>query len=195
MSAAESLNEYLREVWAEGPDNQDDEHPYRIGDKGHELAEADWAMRKAAYYTDKLHKAQRAAADQKQLIDFWLAEETRRLQPQIEFFTNLLVAWHQEVLEQAFEEAGGDWSKVRGKTRRLPSGNVSARLSPMTVEVDDDVFLPAAPDELVRVKREPDKVAIREHVKATGEIPPGVTVREGDVKFAVTFGSDAREGK
>lgn len=189
MSAAEHLDEYLRETWAEGADA---ESPYAIGDKGHELQEAEWACRKLAKLTGDRDAILRAGHAQIESVKAWMAGETTRLARDIDYFTNLLIAWHQERLSEAYEEAGGDWSKVRGKTRRLPSGVVSARQSPPSVDVDDEVFLPAAPGELVRVKREPDKTAILAHVKTTGEVPAGVTFREGDVTFKVTVGSEAK---
>jgi len=37
----------------------------------------------------------------------------------------------------------------------------------------------ALPDEFVRVKREPDKIALNRHFKETGELPAGCRLVEG----------------
>jgi hypothetical protein len=42
-----------------------------------------------------------------------------------------------------------------------------------------------APEELVRVKYEPDQTAIKEHIKTTGEIPAGVEIQKGERKYSV----------
>lgn len=191
MSAAERLDEYLRD----SPELPTEEH-YKIGDHGHALNEAEWAARKLAHVVGQRDDIARVGHAEIERIKAWMAGETTRLARDIAYFEGLLIEWHQRTLAEAFEEAGGDWSKVKGKTRRLPSGVVAARMTPERVEVDDDVFVPWAkcegPDGLLRVKYEPEKTAIKEHVKETGEVIPGVTIVPGDVTFTVKVGTDAK---
>lgn len=78
---------------------------------------------------------------------------------------------------------------VRGKTIHLPTGQLAFRRVPGGPRVVDDaaalewarVALPAA----VRVVESVDKAAIKAHIAATGELPPGVEVKPDDESFSV----------
>jgi len=53
---------------------------------------------------------------------------------------------------------------------------ISVTTRPPTIDVEDMLALP---DEFVRVKREPDKIALNRHFKETGELPAGCRLVEG----------------
>lgn len=154
-----------------------------------DLATADWAVRKIA-------RARRRFADAKLLADAqlertreWIAAEQHRLDTDTAYLTGLLEAFHRRTLDE----------DPKAKTIRLPSGTLVARKQPDVVDVTDvDAFVAWASDghnDLLRTKVEPDKTAIKNtlgaaetglvHVPDTGELVPGLTWRDGDVKFSV----------
>lgn len=176
----------------------EDRESYRIGDKGNELAEAEWGLKKLAHYRKLQNDVRRAALAETERIKAWAAGEVQRYENDAQYFETLLVSWHQTRMATAFDEAGGDWAKVKGKSARLPSGQVRARQLPDRVEIaDEDVFIRWANgsehDEMVQVTETPVKRTILASVKETGEVPPGVTFITGDVSFTVVLGSDAEK--
>jgi hypothetical protein len=61
---------------------------------------------------------------------------------------------------------------------RIKAGTFSVTLSagPERIEIDNESLVP---EEFVRVKREPSKVALLAHYKETGEVPAGVSITRG----------------
>lgn len=92
----------------------------------------------------------------------------------------------QSAYEPSCREITRRMLKRDKKSVSTPWGTAGFRAVPPAVEiVDPGVFLMDAPEELVRVKREPNKVAVNERFKATGEIPPGCEVRPAGETFYV----------
>ncbi len=70
----------------------------------------------------------------------------------------------------------------------LPHGTLSQRKQPERVVIEDETtFLETAPAELIKTMAAPDKTAIKEHIKTTGEIPTGVDLVRNDPKFTITL--------
>ena len=106
----------------------------------------------------------------------------RQHQDRISYYDGLLADYHRRRLAETGE-----------KTLRLPYGiALTARRTPDRVEVDEGA-LASLPDEYVRVRREPDRRALMDHVRQTGEIPPGVTLIPGEVRFTVSDTDEKEE--
>mgnify|MGYP003947905791 CR=1 FL=1 len=73
------------------------------------------------------------------------------------------------------------------KTLSLPNGNIGFRKQPDIVEItDEELFLTTAASELLRhvpEKFEADLKSIKEYIKTTSEIPPGIELKSKDPKF------------
>jgi hypothetical protein len=80
------------------------------------------------------------------------------------------------------------------KTLAMVNGTVRVVSGRDRIEVRDlEAFLAAAPDHCVRTVREPDKPALKRHLRATGELLPGTDLVRGEDSVTCTF-DDRREG-
>lgn len=111
----------------------------------------------------------RIAQAQIDKVTFWRDQENAKLQRRL--------GW----LVMALENYARNEDR---KTVRLPNGTLKLRAAQPTLEVDEEAFFAAhPPEELVRIipeQRKPDKKAIRELVKSTGEVPEGCEWTEPD---------------
>lgn len=164
MSAQEAYEDLERHLIGDEADL-----PEHLGD----LADVDRTIRAIAWRRRKLAQAQQVADAVIERTREHLDAERKRFDTS--FLEDRLRGYHEARLAD----------DPRAKSLSFPAGTLKARTTPGRVEVDAAVFLAAAPDELVRVKREPDKTAIAAHVKATGEVLPGVEMVPGDVRFTV----------
>lgn len=91
------------------------------------------------------------------------------------------MAWLAEQLSLFLKRTGATKAS-------FPDGNLSYRKQPEAVEIEDEEAFCAANrgTPLVRVKLEPDRVAIKDWIKETGELPEGVRLVRADDKFTVT---------
>jgi phage host-nuclease inhibitor protein Gam len=128
----------------------------------------------------KLAQARRQIIDNEDLyaaevnrLNAWLEDTNKGHERDVEYFSGLLRAWHEEQLE----------ADPKRKTIKLPAGDLKARQNPPSINIDDpETFNKWALQEYpswVRVKYEPEKSAIKKAggiVPTTGEIAPGVSV-------------------
>lgn len=114
----------------------------------------------------------------------WAAREVRRAQAEEKFF---LYRYGHQLEEWTRRQLAAE--NGRRKSIRLPAGAVGFRTEPPRLAVRDE-------DELLRWCRDhlPAAVAtaqhvlrsvVREHVAATGELPPGAEPAEGGEKFFI----------
>lgn len=87
---------------------------------------ADWAMRRLRDRQVRLREAEDFAREEIGKIRQWLDGERQRKGRDIEFFDGLLREYHERAILAALASVGGDWSRVKDKTLRLPSGEVAA---------------------------------------------------------------------
>ncbi len=115
---------------------------------------------------------ERHAAELHARIDAWLARRTSGLERREALHSAGLAAYLISTGRSSVDLVNGRLKVVRGRER---------------VEVvDTDRFLAAAPEALVRIRREPDKGAILQHYRQTGEIVDGTDVVRGDDRVSVT---------
>jgi hypothetical protein len=169
------------------------------------LEKANWAISKIAKRRAELAEQIAFANAERERLDHWVAEMERVCKQRTEFLEGELRRYHEDRLaDEGIDLADIDedaWRKAKGKTLKLPAGELRARRSPARVEVDDETFVPWAEHnatDLIRSNPVPCKPAIKQVAKptedghavdaATGEILPGVTWVEGDIRFSVEPG-------
>lgn len=179
MSTAERLDDFLDEAAQLEPG---------AGVWGvHDAGQADWALRKLAKVRIELEQVQTLAAERRLAITAWEESEVERLRPQEDNWSSLLAIYHRKRL--------ADDAEV--KTIRFPSGQLTARKQPDTVEIEDEATVLSWLKEhspfyvKTTVKESIDKAAIKQAVLKDGEVVPGAFVKPGDTKFtAATYVED-----
>lgn len=141
---------------------------------------ADWALRKLAVIEKRMKDADALADQEIQRVTEWLKAEQDRYENDRAWFVEQLEAYHRSVLAE----------DARRKTINLPAGALVSRKAPDGIEIEDDEALLAwaldsKRDDLVRVKREIAKSAVKHAVLKDGEVLPHVTRVEGAVSFNV----------
>jgi len=105
-------------------------------------------------------------------IEAWQERKTYQHQSQIDFLSRQMESYLRQ---------------KQVKSLPMPSGTIGLRKQPPKIEIiDEDKFYEFADASLLRRVPEsfaPDLKAIKERVKATGDIPKGVDVIEQDSKF------------
>jgi len=109
----------------------------------------------------------RAAADERQRIDAWEAMHGRQEEQALVYLEHMLRLYLVHTGRRKVD---------------LPSGSISWRKARERVEIADlEAFVAEHQDtELVRVKMEPDKRAVMDQVKRTGEIPLYAKIVRGE---------------
>lgn len=169
-------------------DSWDDLDQHMIGDDLPEVIEdhatAERMVRSVARRRRELARSEALAEAQIERVREWLDAERHRLAT--DYFERCLTTYHASLLAQ----------DDRLKTISLPSGRLKARQGQPAWDVDPDHFVAwaigAIPD-LVRVKYEPDKAAMKKllsvegphAVSAAGEVVPGVTIAPAEVSYRV----------
>lgn len=124
----------------------------------------------------KTAEISRIAQGQREAVAQWEEDEKAKLQRQIN--------WLSQGLEGYIRAAGE-------KTISLPNGKLKVRAQAAQLDVDEEIFFSAFGKDspfvsVIPAKLRPDKKALREHIKGTGEIPTGVTWEPRDSKFSYT---------
>ena len=182
--AARDLEDHLIET-SEPDARPSSEGDFRITDE----SGATWALRKITQKQRLIAEHVALAEKERARIDRWLGEVNGPLESDADYLEALLVEYHAGVL-------AGDGAR---RTIKLPTGTLKARKAPDKVEVNTDAFLPWAKrehPELVRVKEEPDKPALKKLLvpdapdgkpidSTTGELIPGVVIERGDIRYSI----------
>lgn len=140
--------------------------------------QAIWALRKIAQKKKEQKENQEAARIETSRIMDWLTGENDNLDKECSFFEFLL--------REYFNTLRQDDPKL--KTLKLPHGSLKMRAQQPEFAYDDDLLLPWAKDNLpeaVVVKESTSKTMIKDYLKETGEVIPGVTVTPRPEKFSV----------
>jgi hypothetical protein len=138
---------------------------------------ANWLIRKVL---EARHYAEQVAS--------WAQRELRRAEREEQFllyrFGQQLEDWTRRQLA-----APEDMASRGRKSIHLPAGSVGFRREPAKLLIVDEraltewcrVHLPSA----TAVVQHVHKAAVKEHVAATGELPPGAELREGGERFFI----------
>lgn len=152
--------------------------------------EVAWCAMKAqqahAEYAEAAAAAERLIAQ----AQAWLADAQARRDERVAFFEGHAVAYLQR--QRAAEAEAGTQPDRLTKTLKLPGGaQVRARQGRDRFEVTDEATVMSwagdnAPD-VVTVTRRVNRNELARHVRATGEIPPGVEVLPGEVQLSLAL--------
>lgn len=157
---------------------------------------AEWALLKIRKERARIAEVSERAARQRDLLQAEIdrineAERRALAAPErsINFFESRLIEYLRTVQQD----------DPRKKSLKLLNGTLLSRRSPAHLEVDPEVFIPWAEAnraELLRVRKDPDKAAIKKLITTTGpddkpvdpetgEIIPGVAIEAGSVRYTV----------
>lgn len=166
-------------------DEEDDDQPLEVVGRVDSPEKADRYLYVIAELESEVRENNRIADQQIAKIQYWLDTENRKRETRI--------LWLAGALENFARQ-------VDKKTISLPNGWLKLRVQQPSLDVDEETFFASnPPEELVRIipeKKAPDKKAIREHIKSTGEIPEGCEWTEaGGPAFSweVAWGAERKE--
>ena len=137
-------------------------------------ADANRRLRALDHWLQELDEARQAYLTERRRIGAWLKIEENRIQKRID--------WCELTLRQFLESTGK-------KSLSLPYGKLQRRAGRVRIDVVlEDTFVDWAEKSgnksLLRTTVKPDKGAILEFVKNTGEEPPGVELNVGQESFS-----------
>lgn len=106
----------------------------------------------------------------------WKMRKVESLESRIEFLKDPLESYMRNI----YEKSGG-----KSKSISVPSGRIQLKMAPDKFEIKDEskVFEWAkffGPDKYIRIKEELNKKDIVAHIKATGEVPPGIEITKAE---------------
>ena len=142
------------------------------------LEKADWALRKIGGAQAEVDKIERYAMALKQRIDERVASILKPHLATIDAMTTFIRPW-----------ADVEIAKSNGKKSvKLISGTVGFRQAPASLVVNDEAAAIGwlqghGKDELVRVKYEVNKTAVKKLIESSGEVPDGCEMKQGEIRF------------
>lgn len=153
------------------------------------LDAANWAVKKIAVHAAKVAEAEAFVQRERDRLTVWLDGERTKALESTSFLAGLLRRYHEDRLAE----------DPKAKTIHLPAGDLTARKGPDRWDIDEPTFLTWAQDNLredvIRRRVEVDRQALKRApyrvtvsgtvVDPDGEVIPGVTVTEGEVRYSV----------
>ncbi len=149
---------------------------------------AEWALDKIARAEGRIQRFRDAVTAAKARLDQRLEEVTKADLNTVERLGAMVRPWAEVEIAKIGNR----------KSVKLLGGTVGFRQSPARLEVTDPnaaiAWLEANQPASVRVKKEVDKVNVKELVMAGGEVPPGCELVAGDVRFYIEAQRPELEG-
>ena len=149
---------------------------------------ANWALKKIRQMKNKVAEKEEFAQKEIDEIKKWLEEETSKLEDSIEYFESMLTEYAMKMKEEDEDL----------KTHKLPAGKLQFRKRRPKWNYDNEKLMKhleeSGRDELIRVKKSPDKRKLKKQVEVagnkvvdadTGEIIEGIEVQERGESFKV----------
>ncbi len=157
----------------------DDEEPVAAGFSIDTMDKADWALRKIGRAERNIAQMEHLASALKAKIDARLAEIRKPYDRTVAAMTELLRPW-----------ADREMAELGIRSVKLISGKLAFRQNPAHLEVADEdaaiAWLQANNhSNAVRIKASVEKNVVKEIIKTSGEIPAGMELVAGDVRFVV----------
>lgn len=156
-----------------------DDHVHDLGEDTppsiNMAADADRRLRSIRYWQGELDKVEALAEAEMQRVEAWLAKHEVRIRKRIH--------WNRDALQIYL------WGTDQ-KTIDLPSGKLKRRKGRERIDIVlEETFLQWAEhnkmEDMIRIKRSPDKKAVAAYVKESGEEPPGVELNVSEDTFSV----------
>jgi phage host-nuclease inhibitor protein Gam len=149
---------------------------------------ANWALRKIRSLKEKKQDNIALAEAEISKIDAWLESVNEKVDRDAEYFQNMLAAYAQKRRNE----------DSKFKSLKLPHGKIAFRKQQPKWEYDDSKLLESLKssglDDLIRIKEEPDKTAIKKRLVVSGEfaVNPdsgeligGITIQQREDDFKV----------
>jgi len=130
---------------------------------------ADVSCMKLIYLQDRMDEIEALYRQELDHLSRWKERRTAILQRQYDFYSKSLENW---------------LTITNQKTANLPHGTLQFRKQPIRVEIEDEKSIINA-GEFIRIKKSPDKIAIKKHYIRTGEIVDGCSIIEPEPKFSL----------
>lgn len=141
-------------------------------------SQAIWALRKMTKMERRRAEAKATALDEIDRISKWLTDIEEKTQGQLAYFEALLRDYF--IREQQADP--------KLKSIKLPHGTLKMRKQQPEYSFDDEQIIAWAKDNLpeaIQIKEALLKIPVKEYIKETGEVIPGVTVSIRPDKFSV----------
>ena len=140
--------------------------------------QAIWATRKIAQKVKEQRQNLEAAQAEIDRINNWMESENGKLDQEIQFFEALLESYFYRLREE----------DPKLKSLKLPHGTLKLRKQQPKFEYDEDKLLPWVKENLVSalvIKESVSKTTVKDYIKETGEVVPGVEVEVRPEKFSI----------
>jgi hypothetical protein len=179
----EIIDEMTGEIMDVAIDAAGGREKFRVTD----LETFDWAARKLDGLVRRQQQIRSAAVAEQLRIGLWATREVEKLDGGVAYFRGLLEAYHKELLAE----------DPKRKTVSTLYATSTARKKPDNIEYEDDAMLvwldQAHRDDLIRVKREPNRSEIKKAALA-GELPTDAPIQTvaGQTEISVRAASEAR---
>lgn len=156
--------------------------PSREGFAVTDVRTADWCLRKIAKIRGEKQAVKELADEQIERIQAWHHNEIEKLDKNESFFFSLLNEYHGRLIAE----------DPKKKTINLPNGKLQFRAQQDELTYHPEKLLNQLKlmerKDLIRIKEEIDKMALKEAVIKYGEVIEGVTREARPAKFSVTVG-------
>lgn len=146
-------------------------------------SQAIWALRKMQQLTRRQAAAQATARDEIDRIGRWLTDIEAKSQGELAYFEALLRDYF--LREQAADP--------RLKSLQLPHGTLKLRNQQREYAFDERLVIPWAKENLpeaVQIKENLLKTPVKDYIKATGEVLPGVVISMRPAQFSIDLEVD-----
>lgn len=154
-----------------------------------DASRADWALRKLGAVRRRMVENAAVAEAEIARVQHWLERQQAALSAEAAHWEALLAAWHRAVLAE----------DPARKTISLPNGRLKLRAQSPDLQYDPDALLATLRTtgraDLIRVREEINKAAVRGAVLKDGESLPGITVVEREAAFSVDVEEEVPHGQ
>jgi len=150
------------------------QRPYEITDQSGAI----WALRKIKLIEQRRQEAKETAMSEADKIMKWYEQVSQKADRDREYFDGLLLGYMNRLRQV----------DPKLKTVKLPGGELRWRKQQAKYEYDDDVIMAWAEQclpEVIQTKRTISRQDVKQYIKETGEVVPGVTVSDAPDKFSV----------
>jgi len=150
------------------------QRPYEITDQSGAI----WALRKIKMIEQRRQEARETAMSEAKKIMDWYEGINEKSDRDREYFDGLLLGYMNRLRQE----------DPKLKTVKLPGGELRVRKQQPKYEYDDEAVMAWAEQwypEAIQIKKSISRQAVKEYVKDTGEVVPGITISEVGDKFSV----------
>jgi phage host-nuclease inhibitor protein Gam len=137
--------------------------------------QAEAHLRALRYWRTQADQIEAHAKAQVEQVERWKRQELAKITPRIHFHESGLVAFLSRSGKKTLSLINGTLKRIAGRDR------VEVKDADMLIDWANRNFA----GNLLRTKIEADKVAILNHIKATGEVPEGVDMVTGEDTFKI----------